>query len=84
MERDDCEEIEPTPIYEIRLKGEITSTWTSWFSDFEISCEQGITLLTGPIPDQAALHGMLMKIQNLGLQILSVNVVHQNNDDKKQ
>jgi len=84
MERDDCEEIESTPIYEIRLKGEITSTWTSWFLDFEISYEHGITLLTGPIPDQAALHGMLMKIQNLGLQILSVNVVHQNNDDKKQ
>ena len=84
MERDNCGEIEPAPIYEICLKGEISNAWTSCFWGFEISCERGITLIKGPIPDQASLHGILMKIQNLGLQILSVNMVHQDNDGKKQ
>ena len=65
--------------YEIRLKGEISSSWAEWFYGLEISCEPGITLLTGPVTDQAALHGLLRKILDLGLVLVSVNIIDQNN-----
>ncbi|HLF90093.1 MAG TPA: hypothetical protein VI451_14190 [Anaerolineales bacterium] len=55
------------------------SIWTDWFDGFEISCGQGTTLLTGAILDQAALPGLLRKILDLGLTLLSVNSIHQIN-----
>lgn len=67
------------PVYEIRLKGEISSDWTEWFYGFEISCEQGTTLLTESVPDQAALHGLLRKILDLVLFLITVNCIDQNN-----
>ena len=81
MESNDWEEKRYSPIYKICLKGELSPAWTDWFSDFEIFCEQGVALLTGPIPDQAALHGLLRKILDLGLPILSINTVAQNTND---
>jgi len=62
-------------IYEICLKDELSPHWESWFEGFEICCEQGTTTLTGPIRDQAALHGLLKKILELGLTLLSVNTI---------
>lgn len=63
---------EPT-IYQIRLKGELGQQWTAWFAGLTIMlAENGDTLLTGPIVDQAALHGVLRKVRDLGMTLLSV------------
>jgi hypothetical protein len=61
-------------VYEIRIQGHLGSSWSSWFEGLEISrTADGATILTGPLPDQAALHGVLMKIRDLGLALISVN-----------
>jgi NADPH:quinone reductase-like Zn-dependent oxidoreductase len=64
-------------IYQIRLKGRLDSRWTDWFGSLTFTYEEnGDTLLTGPVVDQAALHGVLKKIRDLGLPLLSVNKVN--------
>jgi hypothetical protein len=69
-------ETEPTMVYQIRLKGHLGRQWTEWFEGLTITLEDnGETLLTGPVIDQAALHGVLKKVRNLGLPLLSVNRV---------
>jgi len=70
-------EPEPTPsqtvIYQIRLKGHLSREWTDWFEGLTITLEEdGNTLLTGPVIDQAALHGLLKKVRDLGLPLVSV------------
>ncbi len=63
-------------VYQIRLKGHLGSQWTDWFEDLTITLEEdGHTLLTGPVVDQAALHGLLKKVRDLGLPLISVNPV---------
>lgn len=60
-------------IYEIRLKGHLNSRWAEWFEDLTLTLQDnGDTLLTGPVVDQAALHGLLRKVRDLGLPLLSV------------
>ena len=62
--------------YQIRVKGHLSSDWSDWFDGFTITNgEDGETLLCGLIVDQAALYGLLNKISNLGLPLLSVNRV---------
>jgi hypothetical protein len=62
--------------YQIRIEGVLDSKWGDWFDKFEISSITGDeTLLTGTVEDQAALHGLLAKIRNLGLSLLSINQV---------
>jgi hypothetical protein len=62
--------------YEIRLKGHLDDRWAEWFEGLTIKLEDdGDTLLTGPVADQAALHGLLKKIRDLGMHLLSVNFV---------
>ena len=62
--------------YEIRIKGCIDPKWSDWFDGFVISsCTNRECLLLGPVPDQAALHGLLAKIRDLGLPLLLVKRV---------
>jgi hypothetical protein len=61
-------------VYQIRITGHLGRQWTDWFGGLAITLEEdGETLLTGPVVDQAALHGLLKKVRNLGLPLLAVN-----------
>jgi hypothetical protein len=63
-------------IYQIRIKGHLGRQWTDWFEGLTITLEEnGETLLTGPVVDDAALHGLLKKVRDLGMPLLSVNRV---------
>jgi hypothetical protein len=67
------------PVYEIRIKGHLGSQWTDWFEGLTITRdEDGDTLLTGPVVDQAALHGLLKKVRDLGMPLVSVSQVQFN------
>ena len=76
-------EPKPTPsqtvVYQIRLKGHLDSQWTDWFEGLTITLEEDDdTLLTGPVVDQAALHGLLKKVRDLGMPLISVSQVQFN------
>ncbi len=63
-------------VYQIRLKGHLGRQWIDWFEGLIITLEDnGDTLLTGPVVDQAALHSVLRKVRDLGVLLLSVNRV---------
>jgi len=63
-------------VHQIRLQGHLGQQWTAWFEGLTITLEEnGATLLTGPVVDQAALHGLLKKVRDLGMTLLSVNRV---------
>jgi hypothetical protein len=60
-------------VYQIRIRGHLGGQWTDWFGGLLISLEDnGDTLLTGPVVDQAALHALLRKVRDLGMPLLSV------------
>lgn len=66
-------------IYQIRIKGHLDSQWTDWFEGLTITLEDnGDTLLTGPVIDQAALHGLLKRVRDLGIPLISVIPVEPN------
>ena len=63
-------------VYQIRIKGHLDPRWTEWFGGLTITLEDnGDTLLTGPVVDQAALHGLLRKVRDLGMPLISVTRV---------
>ena len=63
-------------IYEIRVKGILDEQWSDWLGGLTIVPQAGgETLLTGPVRDQAALHGLMIRIRDMGLPLLSVNCV---------
>lgn len=63
-------------IYQIRVEGHLGHQWTDWFDGLIITLvDNGDTLLTGPVVDQAALHGLLKKVRELGIPLISVNRV---------
>ena len=66
-------ELEQPMVYQIRIKGHLGPQWTDWFGDVTIMLEEGgETLLTCPVADQAALYGLLRKVRDLGLPLISV------------
>lgn len=63
-------------IYQIRINGHLGHEWTNWFEGLTITLEEdGHTLLTGPVVDQAALHRLLKKVRDLGMPLVSVNPI---------
>jgi hypothetical protein len=71
--------------YEIRVKGHLADRWAGWFEGLTITLEEdGVTLLTGPVIDQAALYGLLRKTRDLGMPLLSVNRVEPGQNETHQ
>lgn len=61
------------PAYQIKIQGHLGPQWAEWFEDLTVTLEtSGVTVLTGPVADQAALYGLLRKIHTLGMPLLSV------------
>ena len=59
--------------YEIRLKGRLDTRWAAWFDGLSLTHESdGTTVIHGPVADQAALHGLLQKVRDTGLPLVSV------------
>lgn len=68
-----------TEIYEIRLKGHLDPHWANWFGGLAITLTAGgDTVLTGPVADQAALHGLLKKVRDVGLPLRSLSCLPSN------
>ena len=58
--------------YEIRVKGILDGRWAAWFEDLQVTSDGEETVISGPLADQAALHGLLAKVRDLGLFLISV------------
>ncbi len=70
------------PFYEIRIQGHLDEQWMTWFDGLTITLEEnGDTLLSGPVADQAALHGLLRKVRDLGIPLVSVVQVQSNRSE---
>ena len=71
-----------SPVYRIRIKGHLNGSWSEWFNGLIITHEEdGTTVLTGPVADQPALHGLLIRIRNLGLPPVSVNHIEPDSEE---
>ena len=69
-------------VYQIRIKGHLGHQWTDWFGEMTFTLEDnGDTLITGPVVDQAALHGLLKKVRDLGMPLVSVSPVESGSSD---
>ncbi len=74
-----------TQIYQIRVRGHLSEKRAEWFDGLSIENQpNGEAVLTGPVPDQAALHGLLIRIRDLGLPLLSVQQVEPDNDMREE
>ena len=72
-------------IYEIRIRGRLDEDWAEWFDNMTLTyTSEGQTILTGPIPDQAALHGTLNRIRDLNLELISVTQTESAAKDESQ
>lgn len=70
------EQHDPVKLYEIRIEGHLHEQWADWFGGLTVTIEEnGNTLLAGPVIDQAALYGLLRKVRDLGMPLISVNRV---------
>ena len=67
-----ADKLDQLMVYQIRIEGHLGPGWTDWFDDMDITLTgNGDTLLTGPVVDQAALHGLLRKVRDLGIPLIS-------------
>ena len=72
-------------VYQIRIRGHLSQRWVGWFDGLSIVLEEdGNTLLMGTVIDQAALHGVLKRVRDLGMPLLSVNSVGPDLQDSEQ
>ena len=69
--------------YRIRVKGHLEEKWSEWFKPMTISAENNVTTLDGQVPDQAALHGLLIRIRDLNLTLLEVRRLKREKADRK-
>jgi hypothetical protein len=70
--------------YQVRIRGLLDSRWSDWFDGMTVSATgNGDTLLTGPIEDQAALHGLLKKVRDGGMPLISVTCVENDTENMK-
>jgi len=70
----------PVPVYRIRVQGRLAPGWSDWFDNMTVTLEpNGDTTLAGPVVDQPALHGLLVKVRDLGLTLISVARVEEGN-----
>jgi hypothetical protein len=68
--------------YEIRLQGHLAARWSAWFDGLTVTNEpDGTTVISGPVADQAALHGLLQKARDVGMPLLSVTSVNPDQPD---
>jgi hypothetical protein len=71
-------------VYQIRIKGHLDQGWSDWFEGLTIAFDDnGDTLVSGPVVDQAALHGLLRKVRDLGMPLLSVTCVEDSKGNVK-
>ena len=83
IQREASERAQPL-VYQIRIQGHLGREWTDWFEGLTIRrTDNGDTLLSGPVVDQAALHGLLRKVRDLGMPLLSVSRVEPGQADAK-
>jgi hypothetical protein len=80
----DSKKFDEPAVYQIRLKGILDPSWSDWFDNFSITTQEDETLLVGPVSDQAALHGILTKINGLGLAITAITQVEGARDENNQ
>ncbi len=84
-EPDPGREADQPAVYEIRIKGHLNPEWADWFEGLTLVLEEnGDTRLTGPVIDQAALHGLLKKVRDLGLPLLGVNAIETGSQDSAE
>jgi len=70
-------------IHEIRIQGHLHDRWAEWFEGLTITRESdGTTTLYGPLPDQTALHSILLKIRNMNLKLISFSQIERNSEDE--
>ena len=62
----------PPVQYEIRVEGVLGERWVGWFEGLQVSSQAGETIISGPVTDQPALHGVLVKVRDLGMCLISV------------
>jgi hypothetical protein len=71
------------PYYRICVRGHFDLTWSDWFDGFSIHhADSGETVLLGPIPDQSALYGVLITLCNLGMSLISLNLVQEGGESR--
>lgn len=76
MDNDTSEDLaQGTGIYEIRLQGRLASGFSEWFEGFQIELQKVETVLKGEIIDQAELHGLLRRVRDLGIPLVSVKLI---------
>jgi hypothetical protein len=68
----DVTQPQPPATYEIRVEGALDERWTAWFDGLQVTTDGGQTAIRGALPDQSALHGVLVKVRDLGLCLISV------------
>ncbi len=72
------------PFYHIRVRGHLDIAWSEWFEGMTVTHDQNeVTIIAGPVRDQAALFGLLMKLRDLGLTLISVNYITDDHQENK-